>query len=415
MTQRVARPMKFAAFISIILSVAVLFVACQGAVGPAGADGKDGKDGTDGKDAEPIVIIPLTGRIGPVVLDNLNAGDDMNESTEHTIDLMEAGYFNGGEGPYKFTATVSAADPDNSGDLTASIDADTNMLKLKLTYVAGTTDYDTDDVWMNGYTVALTAEDANKETATSSITIKPNQAPQTATGVTADTDGVLADPNDAYVIGIQEGEIDIDTGTADNQPRTDGAASCAMFNMCELTLFADQGDFEISVESDDDTKFSWSAKDGKLTLTGLESTWNAGATPTAAHEPVEVDVTATDGGGLKSTLTFMLSVDGPPTLADNAQGLNTMVEFTLGTTGNTLITATGAAALFEDAEQDTITASFSSSNTSVATIGATDGTVTPVSRGSATFTVRGTTGVVGTPDNDGLGQYAEIEYSITVK
>ena len=48
MTQRVARPMKFAAFISIIISVAVMFAACQGAVGPKGDKGDPGTDGTDG-------------------------------------------------------------------------------------------------------------------------------------------------------------------------------------------------------------------------------------------------------------------------------------------------------------------------------------------------------------------------------
>ena len=47
MTQRVARPIKFAAFISIIVSVAVMFVACQGAVGPQGPPGEDGEDGDD--------------------------------------------------------------------------------------------------------------------------------------------------------------------------------------------------------------------------------------------------------------------------------------------------------------------------------------------------------------------------------
>ena len=42
--------MKFAAFISLIVSVAVLFAACAGAVGPAGPQGPAGKDGTDGTD-----------------------------------------------------------------------------------------------------------------------------------------------------------------------------------------------------------------------------------------------------------------------------------------------------------------------------------------------------------------------------
>ena len=48
MTQRVARPMKFAAFISIIISVAVMFVACQGAVGPEGPKGDKGDEGDTG-------------------------------------------------------------------------------------------------------------------------------------------------------------------------------------------------------------------------------------------------------------------------------------------------------------------------------------------------------------------------------
>ena len=47
MTQRVARPMKFAAFISIIISVAVMLAACQGAVGKAGDGGATGSDRTD--------------------------------------------------------------------------------------------------------------------------------------------------------------------------------------------------------------------------------------------------------------------------------------------------------------------------------------------------------------------------------
>ena len=38
MTKRVARPMKFAAFISIIISVAVIIGACQGAAGTPGED-----------------------------------------------------------------------------------------------------------------------------------------------------------------------------------------------------------------------------------------------------------------------------------------------------------------------------------------------------------------------------------------
>jgi hypothetical protein len=264
MTQRVARPMKFAAFISIIVSVAVMFVACQGAVGPQGERGEKGEKGdpgtagtpgtpgTPGEPGEPATPA-LTGRTGPVVLDSLNAGDDEDESTEYMIDLLDAGYFHGGTGPYEFEIT-GVTDSDGSSaidltdttddDLTAEIDDETNLLTIKL--VAATTF--SDDDYTTGYTIALKAVDANSESAVSSVTIKPNRAPVLATGV-AQTDGNLTGDNESYVIGTMPGEIDTDTGTDDNQPRVDGAASCTMFNMCELTLFSDDGDSKFDVST----------------------------------------------------------------------------------------------------------------------------------------------------------------------
>ena len=418
--------MKFAAFISIIVSVAVLFAACAGAVGPPGKDGAAGKDGAPGatgpqgpkgEPGEPAPL-PLTGRMGPVVLDSLNAGDDEDEATEHMIDLMEAGYFHGGAEPFKFEITgvtdsdgttaidLTAADP----PLTAEIDDETNKLKIKLAYTQGTTTFDAAD-YMTGYTVALKAVDMNSETAVSSVVIKPNRAPLLVTGVTADaTTGALADPDNAYVIGTMSGEIDIDTtNDVDNEPRVDGAASCSMFNMCELTLFTDdEGTPEVSVTSDPKGKYSWSVKDGKLMLTGLASTYGA-----TADEPVKVDVMATDKGGLSLKVNFTLSVNAPPMLSAAADDLSKSVEFTVGqTTGLQLITADAAAALFEDPENDTPVATFSSANPAIATV--TAGTVGPVARGTTTITVTGTTGTQGT-DAGGLGQSAKLEFTVTVK
>jgi hypothetical protein len=162
-------------------------------------------------------------------------------------------------------------------------------------------------------------------------------------------------------------------------------------------------------------KYSWSAEDGKLTLTGLASTWDEDADP-AADDPVEVDVMAMDEGGLSLEVTFMLSVNAPPTLSDAAADVARSVEFTLGaTTGNVLINQAGAVALFDDPENDTVVAAFESSNTAIITVDAAAGTVTPVSRGTTKITVTGTTGVQGTPHDDGLGQSAKIEYTVTVK
>ena len=405
MTQRVARPMKFAAFISIIISVAVMFAACAGPAGTPGADGADGAagaDGAQGQQGDPAPL-PLTGRIGPVLLDSLNAGDDENEATEFVIDLVADGYFNGGEGPYEFkpTGTIPAG-------VTAEIDDDTNMLKLKLASAATPTE----EAYMTGFTVMVSATDANDETAESSVTVKPNTAPQTADQVNA-SNGALQSPNDSYTIGTMAGELDDqDLSAEGTQGREQGVAECFMFNECEVSLFQDHGDFDIDVTSDaDGVKFSWSAEDGKLTLTGLESTWDA---DDEAFDPVEVTVEAEDEDGLSFELTFMLNVNSPPTLSKLADGIATDVEFELGTSDNSLINQDGAAALFDDLEDTVVVATFASSNDSIITVDADNGTVVPVSRGSTTITVTGTTGMQGS-NTGGLGQSAEIEYSITVK
>ena len=91
MTQRVARPMKFAAFISIIISVAVMFAACQGAVGPKGdpgADGTDGTDGTPGRDAFiPLTLKPTTPMA--VITDATDADDEPVAGAAKAIDLAD--------------------------------------------------------------------------------------------------------------------------------------------------------------------------------------------------------------------------------------------------------------------------------------------------------------------------------------
>ncbi len=298
----------------------------------------------------------------------------------------------------------------------AEIDEDTNKLKLKLRSALATDYADAVD-WTTGYTIALSATDANKESADSSITIRPNRAPRLVTGVTA-SDGVLASPNEAYVLGTMSGDTDIDTTNDEDDPRVDGAASCAMFNMCELTLFEDDGenDFVVMVTSGTSGKYSWANDKGKLVLTGLVSTWDPDEGANGAHDPVEVRVKATDNEGLASdTYTFTVTVDAPPALSENAPGFARSVEYELGTTGNTLITQAGAVLLFKDPEGIAAVAAFDSSNEAVVTIDPSTGAVTPVSRGNAVFTITGTTGEVNNTDTDGLGQSAKIEVSVTIK
>ena len=109
MTKRVARPMKFAAFISIIISVAVMFAACQGAVGPQGPKGDPGTDGAPGTAGTP-------GTPGSSGTNALSAKpnspaimiNDVKEDGSDVIgalpgDLNAASYFRGGKEPVKFT------------------------------------------------------------------------------------------------------------------------------------------------------------------------------------------------------------------------------------------------------------------------------------------------------------------------
>ena len=426
---RITRAAKVAAF-PLTALILVALIACQGPAGPAGAagepgdtgasgapgaDGAPGMDGAPGADAP----IPLTGRASAVVIDSLNAGKDMNEATEMTIDLHAAGYFNGGMGPitYKVTrildsdgstvitipATIGATDP------LAMAKIDEGMLKLK--FNTGHTWDDAD--YMMGFTIELSAEDANKESADSKLTFKPNRAPELreATPTVAfGTAPVLTDPNDAYVIGILDDEIDTDDSTADvKDPRTDGAASCATMNSCVLTLFQDDGDYMIAVTSNPGGSYAWKDEgEGKLRLTGLMRT----------DDPVEVDVTATDEDGLELKVRFTLDVNAPPTLSEDAAALTKNVETTLGTNVNLFADADAAVRAFADADGDTVAVTFMSDNEAVVEIGTgAGGVLEPQGRGTAKVYAIGTTGAVGEASGSeaGLGQYAKLAFTVTVK
>ncbi len=425
---RITRAAKVAAF-PLTALILVALIACQGPAGPTGqagepgdtgAPGTPGMDGTSGAPGADAPI-PLTGRDSDVIIDSLNAGRDEDEAEEFTIDLHAAGYFNGGEAPYKYTV-VDITDSDGSSPIipgadqpvvTAEIDADTNMLKLKLNAEAGTHFTDSAD-WATGFTIGLSAEDANKESATSSLVIKPNRGPVLATGVTFATAGEvpLGGDNASYVIGIMDDEIDIDTGTDDNQPRTDGAASCTTMNSCVITLFSDEDPKGLTIMvTNPGTSYSWNDEgEGKLKLTGQMRT----------GDPVDVDVTAMDEDGLEIEARFTLDVNGPPTLSDNAAQINRSITIPANpATGVTLeVFADQAAAIeaFTDPDMDTVVVTFESKNVAVVEVSGGDGgTLTPNSRGTATVVATGTTGIVGTPDTDGLGQYVTLEFTVTVE
>ena len=423
---RITRAAKVAAF-PLTALILVALIACQGPAGPAGAAGEPGDTGAAG---EPGMAgapgadapIPLTGRDGDVVIDSLNAGKDENEATEFTIDLHAAGYFNGGMAPftYKVTRVLDSNGTDvitpaaDQPVVTAAIDDDTNMLELKL-HADRTTHFSDAADYMMGFTIELSAEDANKESATSKLVLKPNQAPQNATGVTSDADGLITSTEAAIVIGTMDGETDTDTKAPDLQPRTDGVAMCKTFNTCELVLFVDQDDIMLSFVHDPSGHLSaQDMGDGKALLTGMT------ATATDPATPVELDVTATDTDGLETTLRLNVTVDPAPTISEAGMSVVKTIEIdSVGGTAKVFNSEAAAQGAFNDASvpaQTPAAITFESKNTSIVTVeDAAGGTLTGVGRGTTTVVMTGTTGEINNTDTDGLGQFATITFTVTVK
>jgi hypothetical protein len=363
-------------------------------------DGDPGMDGDAGMDAP----VPLTARDGDVLLDSLNAGRDMNEVTEFEIDLHAAGYFNGGEAPYKYTwGTIPVRD--GSPALEVSVDEDTNMLKLKLTS-ASASDYSGPEPWTNGYELPLTAEDANKESATSSITIKPNRAPALQSGLT-ETNNVLST---AVSIGTLGDKVDSDTENMDDDFRDVAAANatCKTMNSCEFDLFDDEGSMMLSAVADPAGKLSFKDEgDGKLTITGLE----------AHAEDIAVDVTAVDDDGEESTFRVLIVVDAAPTISEDGQGVSKTIKISVGGEATAIFNTEDAVEnAFADADDgQSIGVTFTSGNESIVTVTNADGgRLMGVGRGTTTVTMKGTSGTLD-GNTVGLGQYAEIVFTVTVE
>ena len=363
-----------------------------------------------------LPMVPPTGT-HQVLVDNLNSGDNNNESEVFTKDLIAEGYFLGGKGPFTFTED---GDPEATDSPWETSEIKDGILKLQLAYVDGTTTF-TDAQWTGGVSVTVTATDANRQRATTTVTVMPNRAPRVLSTVgTPGAEGALSGEDESYVIGTMSGEVDTDTATAGIQPREDGAAMCSMFNECALKLFEDdEKGYNVVVTSPASDKYRWrfDKAEQELILTGLQSTWDADADGGAADDPVTVKVKATDSEGRSSDeVSFMLTVNAAPTVGDDADDVDKNIEIARDASEGTLnlMTAAQAADLFEDTEGDDIAGSFESSNDSIVTI-SDAGVMTLGARGTATIMVRGTTGDDLDEDDAGLGQYAEFNIRVRVK
>ena len=313
MTQRVARPMKFAAFISIIISMAVIFAACQGAVGPKGDPGDPGDPGAAGTPGTQgpagITPIAMTGTTPAPILLNERADGTLGAGVA-TVDVT--GYFVGGKEPITYEIVVLVADDDGymgsihetTASFKATIDKDTGIL----TAAAKNARVDVSDGQRGGgETVQVKATDANKAPAEVTFTIKANSNPVAGAALTV-------------TVGLQNAKDALRDGLNNTTGAALPAASqpnpvCATFVSCVFTIVlearaANAGDTDVvnatytplveggtagdgvNVITDADVKemtfsvveydsafVTASASDTKITVGGIKSTWVADNTP----------------------------------------------------------------------------------------------------------------------------------------
>ena len=293
MIQRVARPMKFAAFISIIVSVAVLFAACAGAVGPPGKDGAAGKDGAPGATGpqgpqgvpgEPG-FTPL-GLKGTAPFELISDKANAAVGDAKTIDLS---------GTFRSSADVTAKVGTVDGD---DIEASVEGLMLTLKAVVGASP-DGTPYAINTVPVILTAEDG--ATVTLNVRARRNRGPTAPSAA---------------------GTALVGTQVPAEAPATVG--DCPLANECIVTLaFADEDAPEDATTRNGEDKLTFRAvsedpskvevvkveadtttgETARIHLRGLATTWVADTDTTNAnpdepgHSMVKITVTAVDEDG----------------------------------------------------------------------------------------------------------------------
>ena len=446
--------MKFAAFISLIVSVAVLFAACAGAVGPKGDKGDPGATGTPGTPGdkgdtgdtgapgEPGTAAFQGVEVAPVLFNDKELMSNgvalAAEGTSDTLTINVASYFVGGQEPYTYELVDDDTDADDpqfvnvvaTGDATEAVevadeklDMDSGDLTFKL--MAPTTGEPGNlfiaTSYTAGFSIVVKATDGNGVPATSTVTVGLNRAPRLLSA-DADSDTVIdASATTPLLLGTQ---VDKDRPTAAALSAVAGVhADCPKISECLLAVFADDDDFTVTVTGmivggkADSTKVGYKMTDEGITLTGMDSTWDAAATP-AAHSSVRVNLMARDTKGLETKAAVMVDVDAAPSLSDLGIAL-------MGSTHNVdgvlTLTSGDGTGYFEN---DGVTASTdlgvagSQGNASIAWVGtsATDGTINATTGVKVTGVTAGqsTTIKLTATESGGMAQTAELEFTVNV-
>ena len=389
MTQRVARPMKFAAFISIIISVAVMFAACQGAVGKAGDKGDKGDPGTTGTQGQPGINALLATNVAGTIRVNDKLGETAGTvafgGTPEPFSV--AGHFIGGAGDLAFKLKVAALDTEY---FIVALAADGMVTLTVPTPARDLPDMDGED--LATFTVLVT--DANNIEAEKVFSVKRNLAPNVEREVYPTIDNGVGTQNVDNPVNVDEDENNNDTA----RPKLNQYVITLDVGDDENPAGTDLGDAEptlltIMAESSDVTKATVAVDGHKVIITGVAAT--------AAGEPVMVTIKAVDAGGLESgEITTSITVVAAPTAAEDTAIANQSV------TQGTPVMVNAVAGFFTPAG---LTYTATSSRTSVATVDAeiqNNLTVTTVNVGDTTITLKAA---------DTLGQYVTREFTVNVK
>ena len=406
----IARAAKGAAYLLMVFGLVAL-VACQaGPAGPKGATGDKGDPGVAGKPGAPgtaaLAAVGGSTTAYQILINNKGSatapteGDLKNPSTSADVTKL----FIGGAQPVTYTLTQENAATDH---FTAKINDDNVIEVGKRT--GSTADLTVATTYTTGGTeITVQATDANGVVATKNVIIKHNRAPvagQVAThgrlklvvGTQPEEHKTAAVSPVTYKAMNKIHNLDI-SGTRGPAPAYQpywgtGANAAAQV----AAVIAEDGEtvtFEITKieRGDDDAKKGTEhvkaelsgARNHLLSITGLKSTWDTSLDPDN-HTPVNVEIEATDTGGMSTKITFLVTVDGAPqagatapsaTFVTKATGVQTAVVRNLGD-------------FYPDPEGEPRSIVGVSIDPSTAGVAAMDGdnlVLTPNNRGKATIT-----------------------------
>ena len=440
--------MKFAAFISIIISVAVMFAACQGAVGPQGPKGDTGDTGDTG-DAGPageqgpegVGTLTLSGKTeAPILLSHVTRNNQkVIGAQKEDVDITS--YFRGGKDPVTYELVPPNADPahednndtvfDNESVFKAEVNKDTGALTISARSATAAIDAGS---YTTGETVTFRAVDGDKIKSDSvNLMVKANREP---TIVAANQDDAVIE----LTVGMQNATDATRDGLDDKGKKLDTQPNpvCATFGSCVYSIKlngatdtpsnaaiflenpegGDNTDAQV-VASDDDTagmtlsvvshdeEVQVSADGTTLTVVGLKSTFSDDSDNTNDFASVTIKVIDADGLFVERDLAVI--VDTPPEVKSTFES---SYSFPRGNSAVNVVV--GLAAHFKDVDDATLTYVVKSSDDAKVafptsyTDGGVDGAdlqVIPRNIGSSTITVTAT---------DGRGQTAEQSFTVRV-